>query len=40
MKIMCRNLNDLLNCIAGLVERGIKFEADTDSLTIFLTEGY
>lgn len=39
-KIECCTMTQFLNTIAGLVERGIRFEAHAESLTITLTGGY
>jgi hypothetical protein len=38
--ISCTDLRQFLNTIAGLVERGLRFEADADTLKITLTGGY
>lgn len=41
MKITrCADLEQFLDLIAGLVKRGITFEANADRLTITLTGGF
>lgn len=40
MTIDCPNLDSLLDCVAGLVMRGLTFKADASSLTITLTGDY
>lgn len=40
MTIECPNLESLMDCVAGLVKRGLTFKADASILTITLTGGY
>lgn len=40
MKIDCDNLENFLNVIKGLVERGLTFESFVNNFTIKLTGGY
>jgi len=40
MTIQCRDLSVFLDVCAGLVERGLTFEADADRMTIKLTGGF
>lgn len=40
MKIVCENLDQFLDIVSGLVERGITFDARVESLTIILTGGH
>jgi len=40
MTIECHSIEELVKVCAGLVERGIKFEADTNTLAVVCTGGY
>ena len=40
MKIRCEDIEALTQVCAGLVERGITFEADTTTLTVVCTGGF
>jgi|JFJP01.1.fsa_nt_gi hypothetical protein len=40
MSIQCENLNQFLDVISGLVQRGLTFSADAGKLMIKLEGGY
>lgn len=40
MTILCGNLTEFTDTIAGLVRNGLTFEAYSDKLTIILLGGY
>jgi hypothetical protein len=40
MTIICNDIAQFLDCIEGLVQRGLGFKADADKLTITLTGAY
>ena len=40
MKIQCESVSRFLEVIAGLVQKGLTFEADAETLVIRLTGGY
>lgn len=40
MTVECSNLDNFLDTVAGLVKRGLTFNADAEALTITLTGGY
>lgn len=40
MKIKCEDINALAEVCAGLVERGILFDADTTTLMVVCRGGY
>ena len=40
MKIRCENIDALTQVCAGLVERGINFEANTTTLLVVCTGGF
>jgi hypothetical protein len=40
MKIRCEDIEALINVCAGLVERGITFEANTTTLVVICTGGF
>ena len=40
MKIRCLDIESLVEVCAGLVERGIQFEANTTTLMVICTGGF
>jgi hypothetical protein len=38
--ITCTTMDQFLTCVAGMVRRGLTFEADADKRTITLTGGF
>ena len=40
MTIECSSLDNFMDIVAGLVKRGLTFNADSEALTITLTGGY
>lgn len=40
MTIECTDLETFMDCVEGLVKRGLTFKANAERLTITLTGGY
>lgn len=40
MKIYCKSMEKFVEVVAGLVSKGLTFEADADTYVIKLTGGY